>query len=99
LAELAGVYRTVAAELHVTVVDTRLELREHPSAQFLEQLGDDADEGNQPATLGLVAVDEDRWMITDGPGEGGVGTFIRDSDERVTALHAWGRHAVRVDST
>jgi CubicO group peptidase (beta-lactamase class C family) len=96
LAELAGVYRTVAADVLVEDVGGRLEVRTRLSAQLLEQLGEDADAGDEPTWLDLVAGEGDRWVVTEGVEEGRSGAFIRDEDGRVVGLHAGGRYAPRL---
>jgi CubicO group peptidase (beta-lactamase class C family) len=53
---------------------------------------------SQPANLqaGLVAGHADRYVFADGPAQGLTGTFIRDGDGRVRALHLFGRRLPRL---
>ncbi|MCC5794487.1 MAG: beta-lactamase family protein [Chromatiales bacterium] len=53
---------------------------------------------SQPANFqaGLVAGHADRYVFADGPAQGLTGTFIRDGDARVRALHLFGRRLPRL---
>ena len=61
-----------------------------------EQLGEDEMPEQPPIPLGLLPGDGDRYIVTEGPGKGMRGYFVRDDDGAVKAVHVGGRLATKV---
>ena len=96
LAEFAGRYEDPAIVFDIAVDGDHLRMEYAPTAQLIEQLGEDADYHEPPIPLRMLP-DSDRWIVTDGSSEGERGFFTRDPETHaVTGLHTHGRFVPRV---
>jgi hypothetical protein len=101
LARYVGTYETIILLCEIVADDGQLvatlsvkpEMRE-----TLREAGQDPDEVQPPLPLGLLSVDGDKYVISDGPAKGMKGYFQRDAAGTVDAVHLGGRLATRVTS-
>ncbi|MGI8657847.1 MAG: serine hydrolase domain-containing protein [Candidatus Limnocylindria bacterium] len=97
LAAYVGRYETVSSLIDVNVDGDHLCMEVVPTAEFVAQLGEDADHTEPPVPLRMLP-DSDRYVVTDGPHDGERGYFARDSESRaVIGIHVHGRYAPRTD--
>lgn len=99
LAKYAGTYETIIVLVDVEPTDGQLVARikiKPEMRQTLIDAGQDPDEPQPDFPLGLLARDDDKYIITDGAGKGMKGYFTRDGDGRVDGVHLGGRLATRV---
>lgn len=98
LAPYVGAYATVAATVDIAEHEGGLLGTVELKPEVIEQLhaeGEDSDIGEQPPfPLGLLPGDGDRFIVTDGPGKGMKGYFVRDGDT-ISGVHLGGRLATR----
>lgn len=99
LAAYIGGYETIAAEVDVAGNEDGLVATVTIKPEVLAQLqeeGEDSDLTDQPPfPLGFLPGDDDRFVVTGGPGEGMKGYFVRDDSGRVDGIHLGGRLASR----
>jgi CubicO group peptidase (beta-lactamase class C family) len=95
LAEYAGTYETVSSLISVALDGGRLCMEVEAKPSFLEQLGADAEDENEPPiALGMIP-GGDRYVVPDGSHDGETGFFVRDEAGRIVGLHVHGRYAPR----
>lgn len=95
LAEYAGTYETVSSVIAIAADGGRLRMEVDAKPAFLEQLGSDADDENEPPIpLGMIA-GGDRYVVPEGSHEAETGFFVRDDGGRIIGLHVHGRYAPR----
>jgi CubicO group peptidase (beta-lactamase class C family) len=95
LAEYAGHYETIAAELDLVPADGLLMATATVKPEVLAELNEEPSD-DPPIPLGLLAGDGDRYVVPDGPAKGMKGYFTRAEDGRVNGVHVGGRHATKV---
>jgi CubicO group peptidase (beta-lactamase class C family) len=97
LADYVGTYETVAAIATITSDDDSggLVLVAEIKPEALEKLAEEAPE-NPPFPLGLLPGPGDRYVVTDGPGKGMKGYFVRNAAGAVESVHVGGRLATKV---
>ena len=94
IAPLCGRYETVANVLEVVRDGNGITIEAIDRPEILEELGIDPEP--EPPIPFLFQVGEgDRIVCVTPPHHGSTGFFVRDGDGAVTALNAFGRHAVR----
>ncbi len=101
LAPYVGTYETIVILCDITAEDGHLvaNLRVKPEmADTLREAGQDPDEVQPPIPLGMLSVDGDKYIVTDGGAKGMRGFFQRDAAGTVDAVHLGGRLATRVSS-
>lgn len=93
-----GDFETLAVTVHIAADDNRLVAEVDVKPELLDQLREDGEEvpDQPPFRLGLLPGDEDRFVVTDGPGMGMRGYFTRDDDGDVNGVHIGGRLATRM---
>ena len=100
LAAYAGEYRARGMHCQVAVDQGGgLRFTLHNDPELLAMMFENGEmPPSQPANLqvGLVAGHTDRYVFTDGLVQGLTGTFVRDGDGRVRALHLFGRRLPRL---
>ncbi|TVP84397.1 MAG: class A beta-lactamase-related serine hydrolase [Thioalkalivibrio sp.] len=100
LAAYAGEYRARGMHCQVAVDQAGgLLFTLHNDPELLAMMSENGEvPPSQPANLraGLVAGHADRYVFADGLVQGLTGTFIRDGDGRVRALHLFGRWVPRL---
>jgi CubicO group peptidase (beta-lactamase class C family) len=98
LAEYAGVYETVHAFAHITAESGGLVLNVEIKPEAIKQLEEEMGEipEQPPFPLGMLGGEGDRYIITDGPGKGMKGYFLRDAEGGIEAVHVGGRLAMRI---
>ena len=100
LSVYAGEYRARGMRCQVAVDETGgLNFTLHHDPELLAQMFENGEApSSQPATLhaGLVAGYADRYVFASGPAQGLTGTFVRNADGRVCALHLFGRRLPRL---
>jgi CubicO group peptidase (beta-lactamase class C family) len=94
LAEYAGRYETIAVVADLTVGDGVLIVETEVRPEVLEQLGEEP-EDDPPIPLGILAGNDDRYIVPDGPAKGMKGYFTRDEAGRINGIHIGGRYAER----
>jgi hypothetical protein len=87
-------YETVANLIDVTPSGDGLSLLVIDRPEVLEEFGVELEQ-EPPVPFHFQAGYEDRIVCTTPPYRGSTGFFVRDEAGRVTALNAFGRHAVR----
>lgn len=92
-----GHYETIAVTVEVTAVGGALSALVEIKPEVREQLQQQGDEvpDQPPIPLGLLPGDGDRYIVTDGPGKGMKGYFVRNQAGAVEAVHMGGRLASR----
>jgi CubicO group peptidase (beta-lactamase class C family) len=100
LTDYVGTYETVAAIATITRDDDSggLVLVAEIKPEALEKLAEEAPE-NPPFPLGLLPGTGDRYVVTDGPGKGMKGYFVRNTAGKVESVHVGGRLATRVSDS
>lgn len=98
LAPYTGTYETVAAIANIATQDGGLVLNVEIKPEARAQLFAEDEEipEQPPIPLGMLASDNDFYIVTDGPAKGMRGYFIRDADGNVESVHVGGRLATRV---
>ena len=100
LEQYCGQYETAAVEVEITAANGGLLLQVEPKPETrkaLQEEGTDPSELEQPPIpIGFLPGDGDRYVVTEGPGKGMKGYFVRDADGRVSGAHIGGRMATRV---
>ena len=100
LTAYAGEYRARGMRCQVAVDEAGgLMFSLHNDPELLAQMFENGEvPPSQPTTLhaGLVAGHADRYVFASGPAQGLTGTFVRDDDGRVRALHLFGRRLPRL---
>ncbi|MGZ4333925.1 MAG: serine hydrolase domain-containing protein [Gaiellaceae bacterium] len=96
LAAYCGRYETVATLIDVTASGDGLSLLVVDRPEVLEEFGVELEQ-EPPIPFLFRAGHADRIVCTAPPYRGSTGFFLRDEAGRVTALNAFGRHAVRRD--
>jgi hypothetical protein len=97
LAAYLGDYETIAVEIAITAADGGLSLKIVPKEDAIKTLteqGEDPPPDYPPFPLGFTGEGE-RYIITDGPGKGMKGYFVRDDAGNVEAVHIGGRLATK----
>jgi CubicO group peptidase (beta-lactamase class C family) len=94
VAPYCGRYETVANVIDVTPSESGLSLLVIDRPEVLEELGADLEQ-EPPVPFLFHAGHADRIVCTTPPYRGSTGFFLRDEADRVTAMNAFGRHAVR----
>jgi CubicO group peptidase (beta-lactamase class C family) len=94
LAEYAGRYETIAVVADLTVGDGVLIVQTEVRPEVLEQLGEEP-EDDPPIPLGILAGNDDRYIVPGGPAKGMKGYFTRDEAGRIDGIHIGGRYAER----
>jgi CubicO group peptidase (beta-lactamase class C family) len=100
LADYAGTYETVAVVATLTVDAERggllltAEIKPETLAKLME--AGETPPDNQVFPLGMLPGPGDRYVVTDGPGKGMTGFFVRGRDGRVDSVHVGGRLANKV---
>ena len=89
-----GRYETVANLIDVTQNGNGVSLLLTDRPEVLAELGADLEQ-EPPVPFLFAAGHEDRIVCTTPPYRGSTGFFVRDQSGRVTAVNAFGRHAVR----
>jgi CubicO group peptidase (beta-lactamase class C family) len=95
LAEYAGHYETIAAELDLVPDDGMLLATATIKPEVLAELNEPPSD-EPPIPLGLLPGDGDRYIVPDGPAKGMKGYFTRGDDGRINGVHVGGRHATKV---
>jgi CubicO group peptidase (beta-lactamase class C family) len=92
-----GHYETIAVTVDITAEGGALSAKVEIKPEVREQLQQQGDEVPEqpPIPLGLLAGDGDRYIVTDGPGKGMKGYFVRNDAGAVEAVHMGGRLATR----
>jgi CubicO group peptidase (beta-lactamase class C family) len=97
LAHYTGTYETIAAVCEITGeaggLVLNIEIRPDVLAQLREQ-GEELEE-TPPLRLGLLPGSGDRYVVTEGPGKGMKGSFLRGPSGAVESVHIGGRLATR----
>jgi CubicO group peptidase (beta-lactamase class C family) len=97
LADYAGVYETLHAFAHITAeaggLILNVEIKPEMVKQITEELGEVPEQ--PPFPIGLLPGEGDRYIITDGPGKGMKGYFMRNAAGEIEAVHVGGRLAMR----
>jgi CubicO group peptidase (beta-lactamase class C family) len=100
LAPYVGQYETIAASVQITAREGKLwadvEIKPEMRKVLQEQLGEDEVPDQPPVPLGITDVENDRYIVTDGPGKGMRGYFARDASGDVGGVNFGGRLATRV---
>lgn len=95
LAQYAGTFETVSSVISIGVDGHRLRMEVRAKPAFLEQLGADAEDENEPPIpLGMIA-GGDRYVVPGGSHDGETGFFVRDEAGRIVGVHVHGRYAPR----
>ena len=89
-----GRYETVAYLIDVTQNGNGVSLLLTDRPEVLAELGAELEQ-EPPVPFLFSAGHEDRIVCTTPPYRGSTGFFVRDKSDRVTAVNAFGRHAVR----
>ena len=95
LAEYAGHYETIAAELDLVPDDGLLMATATIKPEVLAELNEPPSD-EPPIPLGLLPGDGDRYIVPDGPAKGMKGYFTRGEDGLINGVHVGGRHANKV---
>ena len=97
LAEYAGMYETLHAFANITAeaggLILKVEIKPEMIKQLEEEMGEVPDQ--PPFPIGMLPGEGDRYIITDGPGKGMKGYFLRDASGDIEAVHVGGRLAMR----
>lgn len=98
LVAYVGTYETIAAWADISAEDGGLVLNVRPKPETLERLKEEGEDTPEqpPIPLGLLAGDDDNYVVTGGPAKGMRGYFVRGDDGTVEAVHVGGRLATRV---
>jgi CubicO group peptidase (beta-lactamase class C family) len=94
LIDYAGDYQTIGAIVHVTVEDSRLNVRSEPTPETLARIreqGREEPEEQPPYPIAILA--DDKYVLTEGPAKGMKGYFVRDEAGNVTGINLGGRLA------
>jgi CubicO group peptidase (beta-lactamase class C family) len=94
LAPYCGRYETVANIIDVTATSDGLALLVADRPELLQEFGVELEQ-EPPAPFLFRAGHPDGIVCTEPPHRGSTGFFLRDEAGRVTAVNAFGRHAVR----
>jgi hypothetical protein len=94
LVAYAGRYGTISMTYEVTIANGGLVLQSDERPEVLEQLGEEPSD-DPPEPLGILAGDDDRYVVTGGPAKGMLGYFSRDADGSIDGIHVGGRYATR----
>ncbi len=94
LAPYCGRYETVANIIDVTTNGDGLSLLVIDRPELLEEFGVELEQ-EPPIPFLFRSGDPERIVCTTPPHRGSTGFFLRDEAGRVTAVNAFGRHAVR----
>ncbi len=94
VAPFCGTYETVANVITVAPSGEGITLEVIDRPEVLAELGIDPEQ-EPPVPFAFCTGDGDRIVCTTPPYRGSTGFFVRDSGGAVTALNAFGRHAVR----
>ena len=94
LAPYCGRYETVANLIDVTANGNGLSLLVADRPELLEEFGVELEQ-EPPVPFLFRAGHTDRIVCTTPPHRGSTGFFLRDEAGRVTAVNAFGRHALR----
>jgi hypothetical protein len=98
LAPYTGHFETIAASVDITsrqgllVADIQIK---PATLKEMTDAGEDIPEP-EPFLLGLIAADQDRYVVADGDAKGMKGFFRRSDAGEVDAIHIGGRLATRV---
>jgi len=95
LAEYAGHYETIAAELDLVPDDGILMATATIKPEVLAELNEEPSD-DPPIPLGLLPGEGDRYVVPDGMAKGMKGYFTRGDDGRINGVHIGGRHATKV---
>lgn len=96
LAPFVGRYDTRAMICRITADGGRLLAHSEPTPEILSELGEDADDSDEPPIpLALLGADSDQFIVPDGPAKGMKGYFVRGDDGAVSGVHLGGRLATR----
>ena len=97
LAAYTGRYETVAAWADITAENGRLMVNVEIKPETRKQLYDAGTEVPEqpPIPLGLLEGPGDRYVVSDGPGKGMRGYFVRNAAGEIEAVHVGGRLATR----
>lgn len=95
VAPYCGRYETVANVIDVSGDGEGISVLVTDRPEVLEELGAPDLEQEPPVPFRFRADQADRIVCTTPPHRGSSGFFVRNGDGRVTALNAFGRHAVR----
>ncbi|HSM27549.1 MAG TPA: serine hydrolase domain-containing protein [Thioalkalivibrio sp.] len=100
LTAYAGEYRARGMRCQVAVDEAGgLAFTLHNDPELLAQMFEDGEvPPSQPTTFraGLAAGHADRYVFASGPAQGLTGYFVRAGDDRVRALHLFGRRLLRL---
>ena len=98
LAQYTGRYETAAVWAEITAEKSRLIVNVEIKPETLKQLYDEGTEVPEqpPIPLGLLEGTGDRYVVSDGPGKGMRGYFVRNAAGEIEAVHVGGRLATRV---
>lgn len=88
LAEYAGFYKARLSHVQVNVVEDGLQIQVIPQGGFPLK---DSPAAPQPPPAPAAFIDQDRFIITDGPMRDNRGAFVRDAQGCVVWLHLGGR--------
>jgi hypothetical protein len=92
LAPYAGTYRTDNGTLTVVVEGDRLVATPHVEPEVLRKLSENPPE---PRPVPIRLLDEDHFIVVDGPARGGRGFFARSAAGGIHGINLGGRLAVR----
>ncbi len=99
LAPYVGDYETIAVAVHIKADGGRLWATVDVKPEMLkilqEQLGEEVPD-QPPVPLGILAGDNDRYIVPEGPGKGMRGYFARNAAGDVEGVHLGGRLATKV---
>lgn len=93
-AAYCGRYETIASIMDITAHDGGLSLLVVDRPELLEEFGVELEQ-EPPVPFRFLAGLDDRVVCTTPPHRGSNGFFVRDGTGRITAINAFGRHALR----
>ena len=93
LAVYAGRYETIASIITATVGDGVLLVDAKTRPELLEQFGEMESDEEPPMPFGILAGEDDRYIVPEGSAKGMRGYFTRDDRGIVNGLHIGGRYA------
>lgn len=95
LAEYLGTYDSIALSAAITAGDGRLSVKIDIKPEVLAETGE-LDQFDAPIPLGLIAGEDDRYVVTAGAMRGLRGFFTRDADGRIDSINLGGRRCDRL---
>ena len=100
IAQYTGRYETAAVWADITAAKGRLLVKVEIKPETLKQLYDAGTEVPEqpPIPLGLLEGTGDRYVVSDGPGKGMRGYFVRNAAGEIEAVHVGGRLATRTST-